>query len=226
MSTKGRHGYVPAVRILNGDPSLTDDAASMSDCPVSRTDEELVRRFVEGHIEGFEEIIRRYESKIISFIYRSTGDFQRAEELAQETFMRVFRMGSRFDSHYKFSTWIFTIAKNLSSNELRDRSRDPESYNIRESDWPDDSSFVAELVSSETLEPHQILSSREMRASIEKAMSRLDDDLRMALVMKEYEHMTYGQIAEVFNTTTGTVKSWLFRARKQLSHMLRESEVF
>jgi RNA polymerase sigma factor (sigma-70 family) len=57
-------------------------------------------------------------------------------------------------------------------------------------------------------------------------MSRLDDDLRMALVMKEYEHMTYGQIAEVFNTTTGTVKSWLFRARKQLSHMLRESEVF
>ncbi len=190
------------------------------------SDEQLVRLFVEGRIEGFEEILRRYEPKIVNFIYRSTGDFQRAEELAQETFMRVFRMGARFDPHYRFSTWIFTIAKNLSSNELRDRSRDPESYNIRESDWPDDSSFVAELVSASTLEPHQILTSQEMRASLEKALSRLDGDLRMALVMKEFEHMTYAQIAEVFETTTGTVKSWLFRARKQLGQMLRESEVF
>ncbi len=190
------------------------------------SDEDLVRKFVEGHIDAFEEIMRRYESKIVNFIHRSIGDFQRAEELAQETFMRVFRMGARFDAHYKFSTWIFTIAKNLSSNELRDRSRDPESYNIRESDWPDDSSFVAELVSASTLEPHQILTSQEMRASLEKALSRLDGDLRMALVMKEFEHMTYAQIAEVFETTTGTVKSWLFRARKQLGQMLRESEVF
>ncbi len=188
-------------------------------------DEVLVKRFVEGHIDGFEELMRRYESKIVSFIHRSIGDFQRAEELAQETFMRVFRMGVRFDPKYKFSTWIFTIAKNLSSNELRDRSRDPESYNIRECDWPEDSSFVAELVSASTLEPHEILTSQEMRASIEKALSRLDNDLRMALVMKEFENMSYSEIAEVFSTTTGTVKSWLFRARKQLSHMINESEV-
>ena len=194
--------------------------------PIERTDEELVKSFVEGRIEGFEEIIRRYESKIINFICRSIGDFQRAEELAQETFMRVFRMGVRFDSRYRFSTWIFTIAKNLSSNELRDRSRDPESYNIRESDWPEDSTFVAELVSATTLEPHQIVTSQEMRAGLEKAMSRLDPDLRMALVMKEFEHMTYAQIAEVFNTSAGTVKSWLFRAKKQLGGMLKESEVF
>ena len=182
--------------------------------------------FVEGRIEGFEELIRRYEGKIVNFINRSIGEFQRAEELTQETFMRVFRTGARFDDHYKFSTWIFTIAKNLATNELRDRSRDPETYNIRESDWPDDSAFVAELVSATTLEPHQILASREMRQSLEKAMSRLEPDLRMALLMKEFEHMSYAQIAEVFGATTGTVKSWLFRARKQLSHLLRESEVF
>jgi RNA polymerase sigma-70 factor (ECF subfamily) len=106
-------------------------------------DEDLVARFLEGHIEAFEEIMRRYQGKIVNFIYRATGDFQRSEELAQETFMRVFRMGSRFDPKYRFSTWIYTIARNLSSNELRDRSRNPESYNIREADWPDDSTFVA-----------------------------------------------------------------------------------
>jgi RNA polymerase sigma-70 factor (ECF subfamily) len=189
-------------------------------------DEELVKSFVDGRIDGFEELIRRYQGKIVNFIYRSTGDFQRAEELAQETFMRVFRMGSHFDDKYRFSTWIFTIAKNLSSNELRDRSRNPESYNIRESDWPEESTFVAELVSASTLEPHEILTSREMKASLEKAMSRLDPDLRMALVMKEFELMTYAQIADVFGTSQGTVKSWLFRAKKQLSTLLKESEVF
>ena len=191
-----------------------------------QTDERLVAGFVEGRIEAFEELIRRYQSKIVNFIYRSIGDFQRAEELAQETFMRVFRMGSRFDPRYRFSTWIYTIAKNLSSNELRDRSRNPETYNIREADWPDDSTFVAELVSSGTHEPHQILTSREMKTSLEKAMSRLSPELRMALVMKEFDHMTYAQIAEVFDSSAGTVKSWLYRAKKQLSRTLKESEVF
>jgi RNA polymerase sigma-70 factor (ECF subfamily) len=216
---------MPALNRAGRTRNVTDDS-SLQPERTERPDEELVRLFVEGRIEAFEELLRRYELKIVNFINRSIGDFQRAEELAQETFMRVFRMGARFDPHYRFSTWIFTIAKNLSSNELRDRSRDPESFNIRESDWPDNNSFVAELVSATTLEPHQILTTQEMRASLEKAMSHLDADLRMALVMKEFEHMTYAQIAEVFETTTGTVKSWLFRARKQLGTLLRESEVF
>ncbi len=218
MSTGG-------VSIHQGEVVTTESRVENPTQAAPPTDELLVKRFVEGHIDGFEELMRRYEGKIVSFINRSIGDFQRAEELAQETFMRVFRMGVRFDPKYKFSTWIFTIAKNLSSNELRDRSRDPESYNIRESDWPDDSTFVAELVSATTLEPHQILTSQEMRTSLEKAMARLDSDLRMALVMKEFEHLTYTQIAEVFGTTSGTVKSWLFRARKQLAGIIRESEV-
>lgn len=191
-----------------------------------QTDEKLVQGLVEGRVDAFEELIRRYQTKIVNFIYRSTGDYQRAEELAQETFMRVYRQGGRFNPRYRFSTWIYTIAKNLSSNELRDRSRNPETYNIREADWPEDSTFVAELVSSRTHEPHQILTSREMKASLEKAMSKLAPDLRMALVMKEFDHMTYVQIAEVFSSTPGTVKSWLYRAKKQLSGTLKESEVF
>ena len=191
-----------------------------------RTDEDLVQRFVEGRIEAFEELIRRYQSKIVNFINRSTGDYQRAEELGQETFMRVFRQGTRFDPKYRFSTWIYTIARNLSSNELRDRSRNPETYNIREADWPRDSTFVAELVSADTHEPHQILTTQEMRKHLEGAMSKLEPDLRMALVMKEFDHMTYVEIAEVFGASAGTIKSWVYRAKKQLSRTLKESEVF
>ena len=188
-------------------------------------DEALVQTFVDGGAEAFEELIRRYQVKIVNFVYRAIGDFQRAEELAQETFMRVFRMGKSFDTRYRFSTWIYTIAKNLSSNELRDRSRNPDTYHIREADWPEDGTFVAELVSSRTKEPHRILTDGEMREKLATAMSRLDADHRMALVMKEYDGMTYSQIAEVFATSPGTVKSWLHRAKRQLAGMLKESEV-
>lgn len=189
-------------------------------------DETLVEAFVDGASEPFEELIRRYQLKITNFIYRAIGDFQRAEELAQETFMRVFRMGQSFDTRYRFSTWIYTIAKNLSSNELRDRSRNPDSYHIREADWPDDGTFVAELVSARTQEPHRILTDQEMREKLSAAMSRLEPDHRMALAMKEYDGMTYSQIADVFETSPGTVKSWLHRAKRQLSGWLKEAEVF
>ena len=188
-------------------------------------DEVLVRMFVDGASEPFEELIRRYQGKIVNFIYRSTGDFQRAEELAQEAFMRVFRNGKNYDERYRFSTWIYTIAKNLATNELRDRSRNPDSFHIREADWPTDGTFVAELVSSNTKEPHRILTDQEMKQQLAEAIARLEPDQRMALVMKEYDGMTYGQIAEVFETSPGTVKSWLHRSKRHLATLLKESEV-
>ncbi len=189
-------------------------------------DEALVRMFVDGASEPFEELIRRYQGKIVNFIYRSTGDYQRAEELAQEAFMRVFRNARNYDERYRFSTWIYTIAKNLASNELRDRSRDPDSYHIREADWPADGAFVGELVSSRTKEPDRILTEREVKEKLSEAIGELEPDQRMALVMKEYEGMTYAQIADVFDASPGTVKSWLHRSKRQLAKWLKESEVF
>ena len=189
-------------------------------------DETLVQMFVQGASEPFEELIRRYQVKIVNFIYRSTGDFQRAEELAQEAFMRVFRSAKSYDARYRFSTWLYTIAKNLASNELRDRSRNPDTFHIREADWPGDGTFVADLVSARTKEPHRILTDREMRTKLASAMSKLEPDHRMALVMKEYDGMTYAQIADVFEASPGTIKSWLHRSKRQLAGFLKESEVF
>ena len=188
-------------------------------------DEALVQMFVDGASEPFEELIRRYQSKIVNFIYRSTSDFQRSEELAQEAFMRVFRNGRKYDERYRFSTWIYTIAKNLASNELRDRSRNPDSFHIREADWPTDGTFVSELVSSPTRGPDRILTDREAREKLSAAISELEPDQRMALIMKEYDGMTYSQIADVFDASPGTVKSWLHRSKRQLAKLLKESEV-
>ena len=189
-------------------------------------DETLVQMFLDGASDPFEELIRRYQKKIVNFIYRSIGDFQRAEELAQEAFMRVFRSASNYDSRYRFSTWLYTISKNLASNELRDRSRNPDTFHIRQADWPGDGTFIAEMVSSRTKEPHHILTDREMRHKLAAAIARLEPDHRMALVMKEYDQMTYAQIADVFEASPGTIKSWLHRSKRQLAGYLKESEVF
>ena len=188
-------------------------------------DEALVQMFVDGASEPFVELIRRYQGKIVNFIYRSTGDYERAEELAQEAFMRVFRNGRHYDTRYRFSTWVYTIAKNLASNELRDRSRNPDSFQIREADWPTDGMFVAEVASPRSKEPPRILTDYEVKEKLSNAIAQLEPDQRMALVMKEFEGMTYAQIADVFDASPGTVKSWLHRSKRQLAKLLKESEV-
>ena len=188
-------------------------------------DEALVQMFVDGASEPFEELIRRYQGKIVNFIYRSTGDYQRSEELAQEAFMRVFRNGKHYDVRYRFSTWVYTISKNLASNELRDRSRNPDSFHIREADWPGEGTFVVEQAHSRSGEPDRVLTNREVHEKLAEAIAKLEPDQRMALVMKEYDGMTYAQIADVFDASPGTIKSWLHRSKRQLARWLKESEV-
>ncbi len=88
-------------------------------------DNELVERYLAGESRRFQELVERYEGRMVNFIQRSIGDRDRAEDLAQEVFVRVYRHIRRFDTSKKFSTWIYTIASNLAKNELRNRSRNP-----------------------------------------------------------------------------------------------------
>jgi RNA polymerase sigma-70 factor (ECF subfamily) len=88
-------------------------------------DSGVVARYLEGERTAFAELVERYQTRLLNFIYRTTGDRERAEDLVQETFIRVYRHLHRFDQSKKFSTWIYTIASNLAKNELRNRSRNP-----------------------------------------------------------------------------------------------------
>src|SRR4030081_303050 len=88
-------------------------------------DADVVTSFLEGEERAFQEIVERYQTRLLNFIYRTIGDREKAEDLVQEVFIRVYRHLHRFDRSKKFSTWAYTIASNLAKNELRNRSRNP-----------------------------------------------------------------------------------------------------
>ena len=88
-------------------------------------DAKVVQAFLDGDARAFTELVLRYQTRLLNFIYRTIGDRERAEDLVQEAFVRVYRHLHRFDQSRKFSTWIYTIASNLAKNELRNRSRNP-----------------------------------------------------------------------------------------------------
>ena len=88
-------------------------------------DSAVVSAYLDGESRAFDELVERYQTRLLNFIYRTIGDRERAEDLVQEVFVRVYRHLQRFDRSKKFSTWIYTIASNLAKNELRNRSRNP-----------------------------------------------------------------------------------------------------
>ena len=101
-------------------------------------DADLVASFLGGEERAFQEIVERYQTRLLNFIYRTIGDRERGEDLVQEVFIRVYRHMARFDRSKKFSTWIYTIASNLAKNELRNRSRNPLVFFQTIKNWQDE----------------------------------------------------------------------------------------
>jgi len=188
-------------------------------------DETLVEIFNRGTRDAFVELVQRYQGRIINFIYRTLGDIERSEELAQESFLRAFRKADSFDNRYRFSTWLYTIARNLASNELRDRSRRPMAYTIEDEDWATAGKTANDSSTATATDPERILLNKEMKECLEKALRRLSDEHRMALILKEYDGLTYGEIADILETSAGTVKSWVYRAKREIYRILKDSGV-
>lgn len=176
-------------------------------------DENLMGLAATGHTEAFDELVRRYDKRLVNFIYRTMGDFERAEELAQEAFIRAYRAAERFDTKRRFSTWLYTIARNLVSNDLRNKARRARHFRIRESDWDRP---AVEQVADTARSPLSRLEAAEVKQGLERAMGTLNVDQRQALVLAEYEHMRYSDIARIFNCPVGTIKAWVYRAKRKL----------
>src|SRR5882762_9574479 len=105
-------------RVAQKGPTVREQLRAMDDA-------EIVTSFLGGEERAFRELVERYQTRLLNFIYRTIGDRERAEDLVQEAFIRIYRHIHRFDTTKKFSTWAYTIASNLAKNELRNRSRNP-----------------------------------------------------------------------------------------------------
>jgi len=183
------------------------------------SDSEVVQRSLEGDTRAFGEIVIRYDQRLLNFVYRTIGDRERAQDLVQETFVRVYRHLHRFDQAKKFSTWIYTIASNLAKNELRNRSRNPlVLFQTIKKNWDADH---RPLEWEDTqYKPDDLFRKRHLREKVEEAVKLLPEHHRMVFVLRELEGKTYEEIAEITRCNLGTVKSRLNRARNNFATII------
>ena len=170
-------------------------------------------QFQAGDRRAFEALFARYSAPLVAFLGRMVPDRGRAEELAQEVFIRIYNAKDRYEPRAKFSTWLFGIAHNLALNELalayrgRERPLEP----VHEASFKD-----ANPAADDQLE------AKRTAARIESALTRLPDRQRAALFLRTEQGLGYDEIAEALDTTVSSVKSLLHRARERLLAELEE----
>lgn len=182
-------------------------------------DSDVVSAFLKGEERAFSEIVQRYQTRLLNFVYRTVGDRERAEDLVQEVFVRVYRHLHRFDRSKKFSTWVYTIASNLAKNELRNRSRNPlVLFQTVQKNWEDeDRPLQFEDPSSR---PDDLYRKRHLREVVEKSVAQLPEHHRDVFILRELEGKSYEEIAEITGCNLGTVKSRLNRARTSFAEIV------
>lgn len=182
-------------------------------------DSGLVAAFLGGEKRAFTELADRYHGRLVNFVYRTTGDRERSEDLVQETFIRVYRHLHRFDQSKKFSTWVYTIASNLAKNELRNRSRNPlVLFQTIKKNWDADQRPLE--WEDNTYRPDDLFRKRRLRQMVESAVAELPEHHRTVFILREMEGKTYEEIAEITGCNLGTVKSRLNRARNNFAVLI------
>jgi RNA polymerase sigma-70 factor (ECF subfamily) len=185
------------------------------------SDHELIAAVQAGDEQAFHELVRRYRTPITNFIFRMLDDYDRAAELTQETFLRVYANIARYRATFHFSTYIYRIATNLAISELRQRRRrklvslfTPWSHHEDEEETRLDIPDERPLQDADLIE-------RERQAAVGRAIQTLPEKYRAALVLRDVEGLSYEEIASVLNISEGTVKSRINRARGLLRDKLR-----
>jgi RNA polymerase sigma-70 factor (ECF subfamily) len=183
------------------------------------SDSNVVQLFLDGEDRAFAELVHRYDKRLQNFVYRTVGDRERAEDLVQETFVRVYRHLNRFDQARKFSTWIYTIAGNLAKNELRNRSRNPlVLFQAIMKNWESD--YRPLEWEDPRNRPDDLYRKRFLREKVNEAVDQLPAHHRTVFVLRELHGKSYEEIAEITGCNLGTVKSRLNRARNNFARII------
>lgn len=177
-------------------------------CTPVDADSALMWRVREGDEKALTELIDKWKTPLINFFYRSLGSYGQAEDLAQMTFVRIYRSAPRYEPRAKFSTFLFHVARRLLINEYRHRQRKPlETVDPAElpaiSDYQDERDVT------------------EIEEAFNQAVGNLPEKHATALLLLKQQELSYEEIAELMDASVGAVKTWIFRARAQLKEELR-----
>lgn len=186
------------------------------------SDIRLMLRVRDDDVTAFAEIVELYHHRLVTVMHHLVGNNEEAEDLAQDVFLRVYRGRKKYHPKAKFSTWLFTIAKNLAFNILRTRQRKPTiPLNVRDS-GPLGPRPAEQLVLDREYQPDERMQQQELVMIVKQALNTLNERQRVAVVLNKFEDMNYADIADVMGLTTKAVKSLLSRARDNLRLALKD----
>lgn len=190
------------------------------------SDHDLVTRAQQGSEKAYRELLARYQRPVFSIIFRMIRDREQAEDLAQETFVRVFNHIGRYDPRYKFSSWIFKIATNLTIDWIRRKELKTVSIDgSRNATSSEEMEATAITIASDDENPEELLEARELGEEIEEAIGKLRPEYRAAILLRHVEGREYQEIAEIMSLPLGTVKTYIHRGRNELRDSLQHLRV-
>jgi len=179
-------------------------------------DTAAMHALADGQDTALHGVMDRWRDKVTAFLYRLTGCYETALDLAQETFVRVYRARLRYDARGVFSTWLFAIAANLARNRARWRARHPEAPLPQDDERHDPAA-----------DPATTAAAREQLRAVQQAMAALPGDQREALVLSVYHELPHAEIAAVLGCSAKAVEHRIHRARQQLRTMMaRAGDIF
>lgn len=190
--------------------------------PASDPDVQLMLRLRGGDEGAFRELFEKHSRAIVNFTYQFVGSRQRAEELAQDVFLQVYRAAARYEPQAKFTTWLYRIATNACLNEMR---RPEHRHRTRGLEYAtDDPHERAEIAFPDpnALAGESALAGRELEARIRAVLGKLPRSQRAALLLSRVEGLSYREVADALGCSEGAVKSLVFRATATLRHELEE----
>src|SRR6478672_629660 len=182
------------------------------------TDEELVARTQRGDADSFNELVLRWERPIYALAYRTIGREEDARDVCQETFLRAFRALPGFRGQAKFSSWLYRIALNLCRDWIRRERRTP---TVQAPEHIDLIELAAAAEPSESIE--DLVARKDLTRLVERAMARLPEDQRTAIILKEYHGLTFQEIADLVGCPLSTVKTRLYQGLTVLRKHLSQS---
>ena len=183
---------------------------TQASAPVAPSDQQLVERVQAGDKRAFDLLVLKYQHKIISLVGRYVKDHHEAMDVSQEAFIKAYRALANFRGDSQFYTWLYRIAINTAKNYLVARNRRPPDVDVEANEYGDYG--IADIM-ADVDTPENLMARDQLQDKVFATLEKLPDDLRTALTLKEFEGMTYEQIAQVMDCPVGTVRSRIFRAR-------------
>lgn len=183
-------------------------------------DSELIATSINGREDSFEELVKRYQRPIISYVYRMLKDYDASLDVTQEVFIKVYKSLERYNSAYKFSTWLYRIAHNATIDYIRRRADKEQSIENE----TDEGTYQLQFESSSPT-PEQNHELREWHSEVESVVNCLPIVYRELVILRHGKELSYGEIVEVTGLPLGTVKNRLFRAREMMREIFIEREL-